>query len=60
MVWLKSPEAASVPCTQRRAAQSARGVPSAGRLSAGLLGWNLGLTPIYLQHANALNSFGYR
>ena len=49
-----------MPCAQRSAARATPAMPAASNLSAGLLGWNLGLTPIYLVHAAALNSFGYK
>ena len=54
-----SPKATSIPCTQRSAVRVAGGT-AADSLSAGLLGWHLGLTPIQLMHAEAWSSFGYR
>ena len=51
---------AGIAAVQRSAAQPMPGKPAASRLNAGLLGWNLGLIPIYLIHADALNSFGFK
>ena len=59
-VFVMSPQATSIPCTQRSAGRAAGGAAAASRLSAGLLGWHLGLTPIQLMHAVAQSSFGYR
>ena len=43
---------------QRHAATLGAHIDS--QLTAGLLGWNLALAPVYLLHADALNSFGFR
>jgi hypothetical protein len=48
----------TVPVAQRNAAQATPGMPTASRLNAGLLGWNLFSLALLPVHKDALSKLG--